>query len=111
MPSVLTTVLPSLLSRWLEMPLSVLLCVVDLCFLTVNNGNSTIDITRASTMTDRLDAVDIDEVLKNTRLFNSYVKCILDTGPCTAEGREMKRKFFQHIFIHLDYTRICISLA
>lgn len=109
MPSVLTTVLPSLLSRWLEMPLSVLLCVVDLCFLTNNNGNSTIDITRASTMTDRLDAVDIDEVLKNTRLFNSYVKCILETGPCTAEGREMKRKFFQDFFICNFNLSICVN--
>lgn len=103
MPSVFTTILPTLLSRWLEMPLSVLLCVLDLCFFTVNNTttnttnssspSATIDITKASTMTDRLDAVNVDELLKNTRLFNSYVNCMLESGPCTAEGREMKRKF------------------
>ncbi|XKL59762.1 hypothetical protein PGB90_000778 [Kerria lacca] len=77
------------------MPLSVLLCVLDLCFLTINNGNSTMDVTQASSMTDRLDALNIDEVLKNTRLFNSYVKCMLETGPCTAEGRELKREVLE----------------
>lgn len=59
------------------------------------------DVTQASSMTDRLDALNIDEVLKNTRLFNSYVKCMLETGPCTAEGRELKRKFILLFFFNV----------
>lgn len=143
MPSVLAATFPSLLGRMLEMPLSVLLCALEMCFLTVNHtqtpttvipmnatifriglpqdttASSIVNMTRPhihhvqrvppvqhttemstepppyhhpSSMTDRLDAINMDMVLKNTRLVNSFVKCMLDKGPCTAEGREMKRK-------------------
>lgn len=121
-----------MLDRWLEMPLSALLCLMDLCFLSFNNNNATtsirpigggiaipappmlggiaggilrapfgdaaasndtlVDITKDSSITERLDAMDIEALLKNTRLFNSYLKCMLETGPCTAEGRELKSK-------------------
>lgn len=54
-----------------------------------------------SSMTDRLDAINMDMVLKNTRLVNNFVKCMLDKGPCTAEGREMKRKCFEYFLTNL----------
>lgn len=152
MPSILAATFPSLLGRMLEMPLSVLLCALEMCFLTVHHPqtpttvipmNATIfriglpqessatnlvkmtqphvhhvqrvplvhhttvplvhHTTEMSTepqyhyqssMTDRLDAINMEMVLKNTRLVNSYVKCMLEKGPCTAEGRQMKRKCF-----------------
>ncbi|KAF4527287.1 hypothetical protein B566_EDAN016075 [Ephemera danica] len=40
--------------------------------------------------TDKYDHVDVDAILKNERILNSYIKCMLDQGPCTAEGRELK---------------------
>ncbi|KAI5709721.1 hypothetical protein M8J76_004528 [Diaphorina citri] len=38
-----------------------------------------------------LDNFDVDSVLNNGRVLKNYVKCVLNMGPCTAEGREMKR--------------------
>nr|QKK82645.1 chemosensory protein [Histia rhodope] len=40
--------------------------------------------------TDKYDNINIDEILANRRLLLPYLKCILDKGPCTAEGRELK---------------------
>lgn len=42
--------------------------------------------------TDRYDEVKLDEVLSNKRLLNGYMKCALDKGPCTPEGKELKCK-------------------
>nr|ABM55550.1 hypothetical protein [Maconellicoccus hirsutus] len=41
--------------------------------------------------TDKYDNVDLDEILKNDRLFNSYYKCLMDQGKCTAEGADLKK--------------------
>lgn len=35
----------------------------------------------------------VDSVLNNPRVLNAYLKCVLGTGPCTKEGREMKREY------------------
>ncbi|XP_053614222.1 allergen Tha p 1-like [Plodia interpunctella] len=42
------------------------------------------------TYNTRYDSLKLQEVLQNRRLTMSYVKCILDKGRCTAEGRELK---------------------
>nr|UYB94431.1 chemosensory protein 7 [Lytta caraganae] len=36
--------------------------------------------------------IDIDAVLKNQRLFNNYVDCLLDRKPCTSNGRQLKEQ-------------------
>ncbi|XP_071449626.1 ejaculatory bulb-specific protein 3-like [Hetaerina americana] len=41
--------------------------------------------------TNKYDNVDIDRILSNARILNNYIKCLMDEGPCTAEGRELKR--------------------
>lgn len=40
--------------------------------------------------TDRYDDIDYEEILANKRLLGPYIKCILDKGRCTAEGKELK---------------------
>ncbi|CAG9768021.1 unnamed protein product [Ceutorhynchus assimilis] len=40
--------------------------------------------------TTKYDNLNIDTILSNKRVLGNYVKCILDEGPCTAEGRELK---------------------
>ncbi|GLV40774.1 Pherokine 3 [Carabus blaptoides fortunei] len=45
----------------------------------------------APDITNRFDHIDIDEVLRNDRLIGNYIKCVLDTGRCTAEGQELKK--------------------
>ncbi|XP_077287183.1 ejaculatory bulb-specific protein 3-like [Arctopsyche grandis] len=41
--------------------------------------------------TTKYDNVDVDRILANDRILNNYIKCMLDEGPCTAEGRELKK--------------------
>ncbi|CAK1552546.1 unnamed protein product [Leptosia nina] len=40
--------------------------------------------------TDRYDNIDLDEILGNDRLLIPYVKCMLDEGKCSPEGKELK---------------------
>lgn len=40
----------------------------------------------------RLDNVNIEAVLSNDRVLTNYIKCLLDQGACTREGRDLKRK-------------------
>ncbi|CAG9813172.1 unnamed protein product [Phaedon cochleariae] len=41
--------------------------------------------------TSKYDNVDVDKILKNDRVLSNYIKCLLDEGPCTPEGRELKK--------------------
>lgn len=45
----------------------------------------------AQKYTDKFDNIDVDRVLSNDRILNNYLKCLLDKGPCTQEGRELKK--------------------
>nr|UTN00842.1 chemosensory protein [Semanotus bifasciatus] len=38
----------------------------------------------------RFDNIDVDSILASKRILANYIKCILDAGPCTAEGREIR---------------------
>lgn len=52
-------------------------------------------ITRVSSeglYTDRYDSIDLNQILANRRLLIPYIKCLLDEGKCTAEGKELKCK-------------------
>jgi hypothetical protein len=40
----------------------------------------------------KYDNVDVDRILSNGRILTNYIKCIMDEGPCTPEGRELKSK-------------------
>ncbi|XP_033250789.1 ejaculatory bulb-specific protein 3-like [Drosophila miranda] len=41
--------------------------------------------------TTKYDNLDVDEILKSDRLFTNYFKCLIETGKCTPEGRELKK--------------------
>ncbi|KAF7987498.1 hypothetical protein HCN44_003260 [Aphidius gifuensis] len=43
-----------------------------------------------STYTTKYDGVDIEMILRNPRLLNNYVNCLLDKGKCTPDGTELK---------------------
>ncbi|XP_043289911.1 ejaculatory bulb-specific protein 3-like [Venturia canescens] len=43
------------------------------------------------TFTTKYDNVDIDQILRSTRLLNNYVNCLLDAGNCTPDGKELKK--------------------
>lgn len=38
----------------------------------------------------KFDNVNIETVLSNDRVLTNYIKCLLDKGACTREGRELK---------------------
>nr|QHN69081.1 chemosensory protein 2 [Sirex nitobei] len=39
----------------------------------------------------RYDDVDVGRILANNRVLTAYIRCMLDEGSCTAEGRELKK--------------------
>ena len=49
----------------------------------------------------RWDYINVDEILRSERLINNYVKCLLEKGPCTADGAELKSERRQTA---LDYS-------
>lgn len=53
--------------------------------------------------TDKYDNVNLDRILSNGRILTNYIKCLMDEGPCTSEGRELKSKFSSN-------TKILIKL-
>jgi hypothetical protein len=46
----------------------------------------------ADRYTDRYDNIDLDSFLQNKRAVNAIIKCMLDKGPCSPEGKEIKSK-------------------
>lgn len=50
---------------------------------------------------DKFENIDFDSILNNKRVLTSYINCLTDKGPCTPQGKELKRK---DIFILLFYT-------
>lgn len=47
----------------------------------------------AEDYTTKYDDMDIDRILQNGRILTNYIKCMLDEGPCTNEGRELKSEY------------------
>ncbi|XP_022910989.2 ejaculatory bulb-specific protein 3-like [Onthophagus taurus] len=41
--------------------------------------------------TGKYDNIDVDKILANGRILSNYIKCMMDEGPCTNEGRELKK--------------------
>ncbi|KAM8718982.1 hypothetical protein ACLKA7_011649 [Drosophila subpalustris] len=38
----------------------------------------------------KFDNVDLDEILRQERLLNNYIKCLENTGPCTPDAKMLK---------------------
>ncbi|KAJ8969457.1 hypothetical protein NQ317_008789 [Molorchus minor] len=41
--------------------------------------------------TNKFDSIDVDKILSNDRVLTNYIKCLMEEGPCTPEGRELKK--------------------
>lgn len=59
----------------------------------------------------RFENFDIDSVLKNDRILTNYVKCILDQGPCTREGKDLKRDLPEVRFLNKVLQSKCIKFC
>ncbi|XP_039759098.1 allergen Tha p 1-like [Pararge aegeria] len=44
----------------------------------------------AEQYTDKFDSFDVKEIITNRRLLVAYIKCVLDQGKCSPEGKELK---------------------
>ena len=54
-------------------------------------GQAQAGVTEKTRYTTKYDYVDIDEVLHYERLLKNYVYCLLEKGPCTPDGLELKK--------------------
>ncbi|XP_014253090.1 ejaculatory bulb-specific protein 3-like [Cimex lectularius] len=59
---------------------SVFFCVV-LCFVEAHG---------AEKYTTKYDNIDLDEILRNQRLYKNYFDCLRNQGKCTPDGKELK---------------------
>ena len=66
------------------------LCLLNFCFAANNLPAA------QPTYITRYDYLDIDKILTNERILKRLVDCIMDRGPCTREGKELKRKYFSY---------------
>ncbi|EFA07564.2 chemosensory protein 5 isoform X1 [Tribolium castaneum] len=55
------------------------------------NGKTLHRSTRDDKYTTRYDNVDVDRILHSKRLLLNYINCLLEKGPCSPEGRELKK--------------------
>lgn len=62
----------------------------------------------AEDYTTKYDDMDIDRILQNGRILTNYIKCMLDEGPCTNEGRELKSKY-QYNFYLFKLSTNCLN--
>nr|ARJ35777.1 chemosensory protein 2 [Cyrtorhinus lividipennis] len=44
----------------------------------------------ADQYTTRYDNIDLDDILKNQRLYKKYYECLVGKGKCTPDGKELK---------------------
>lgn len=53
-------------------------------------------LTKAQTnkYTNKYDNVNVDRILSNQRILNNYIKCLMEEGPCTSEGKELRSKWY-----------------
>ncbi|KAJ8928813.1 hypothetical protein NQ314_018579 [Rhamnusium bicolor] len=40
----------------------------------------------------KYDNIDLESIIKNERIFKSYVDCLLDKGKCSVDGAVLKSK-------------------
>lgn len=47
----------------------------------------------AEKYTTKYDNIDYNEIISSERLLKNYVNCLMERGPCSPDGAELKRKF------------------
>nr|QRI42714.1 chemosensory protein 19 [Agrilus planipennis] len=70
---------------------SVVAALLVLVILAVSVRDSNPAPASADKYTTRFDSIDVDGILKSDRLLRNYANCVLDKGPCTREGQELRK--------------------
>ncbi|XP_074036744.1 ejaculatory bulb-specific protein 3 [Leptinotarsa decemlineata] len=50
-----------------------------------------VNVAFCETYNTKYDQIDVDSILASKRVLTNYIKCILDEGPCTPDGREFRK--------------------
>ncbi|XP_033228921.1 uncharacterized protein LOC117180533 [Belonocnema kinseyi] len=50
------------------------------------------------TYSDKYDYIDVDEILANPRMADTYYKCFMDLGPCITADQKFFRDFIPEVF-------------
>lgn len=67
---------------------------LSIIILLVAQSNFVKDLpTPQPTYITKYDYLDIDKILENERILRRLMDCIMDRGPCTRAGKELKRKY------------------
>lgn len=66
-----------------------LICVVA---IVIRNSSAEDDHAKITEFLKKFANLNVEEILSNDRLFQSYHKCFMEVGPCTAEARDMRGK-------------------
>lgn len=64
------------------MPKFTFFCIIAIVVFATGNGEETYDL--------KYDNIDVDEILKSERLLSNYINCLMEEGPCTEDGRDLK---------------------
>ncbi|XKL59761.1 hypothetical protein PGB90_000777 [Kerria lacca] len=60
------------------------------CFLAMFSYADNDEIKTITDFLKKFSHLNMEEILSNERLFQSYHKCFLEVGPCTPEAKEMR---------------------
>lgn len=59
---------------------------------------------KVETYSDKYDYIDVDEILSNPRLADTYYKCFMDLGPClTADQKFFRGMQIRKLFYFFNY--------
>nr|XP_022911078.1 ejaculatory bulb-specific protein 3-like [Onthophagus taurus] len=56
----------------------------------------------AEKYTTKYDNINIDDILNNKRLLKGYTNCVLDKGPCSPDGAELRKVLPDALATHCD---------
>lgn len=63
---------------------------------------------------NKYDNNNIETVLSNDRVLTNYIKCLLDKGACTPEGKELKSEYIEngqkHLIDDLQHNNMGVSV-
>lgn len=66
---------------------------------------------KKGTYATRWDKVDTDDILDSKRLMKYYFNCLMGSGPCPPDGRELKSEFPHNVLSPYTEVVFCLVVA
>lgn len=76
--------------------------------LSESSGDGRKSVRQTSSYPTRYDYIDVETVLKNERILRVLFNCVINRGPCTREGLELKsksaaEKIFYYVSVFISF--------